>query len=384
MFPHRYRLALGLLAVVLVAAGVLALTRGGARWEIALTVDDAPAGALTADAWHAAAEDFSDLLREGDWLPLERLLGDAGVEAIASVSAGGAEHTWDVVYEDAWVARDGRLEIGEEAIAPGAALAIRRPPEAAAATASLTDLAPTIAQTLGVPSPAQTTGRSLGVFPAERAVLVILDGMGYRGYMATRGTGVTPFLDSLAAPRLGRSVYPSVTRVSTATMLAGATPDRTGVRDRSTRDIAAQTILQTVTEAGKRAVVVEGNALPVNMPAAELRLSGDRDANGFTDDNTRDNALAVLAEGAPDFLLVHFHGIDDMGHTYGPGSEQMLERMTTVDGYVGELVTALPRGTLLLIVADHGMHAITGDDGLGNHGSLSGEDMFVPIWVVQL
>ena len=387
MFPHRYRLALGLLAVVLVVAGVLALTRGGARWEIPLAVDGAPAGALTAAAWRAAADDFPDLLRDEEWLPLERLLGDAGVEAIESVSAGGAEYAWDAVYDDAWVARDGRLAIGEASVAPGAlgeGLAIVRPPEAAAATASLTDLAPTIAQTLGVPSPAETTGRSLGEFSAERAVLVILDGLGYRGYSATRDTRVTPFLDTLGAPRLGRSVYPSVTMVSTAAMLAGATPDRTGVRDRSTRDIAAQTILQTVTEAGKRAVVVEGNALPVNMPAAELRLSGDRDGDGHTDDNTRDNALAVLAEGAPDFMLVHFHGIDDMGHTYGPGSEQVLERMAAVDGYLEEVVAALPPGTLLLIVADHGMHAITGDDGLGNHGSLSGEDMFVPIWVVQL
>ncbi|NLD71400.1 MAG: hypothetical protein GX649_01635, partial [Chloroflexi bacterium] len=223
-----------------------------------------------------------------------------------------------------------------------------------------------------------------GQFSTDRAVLVILDGLGYREYMAHRGTEVTPFLDSLAAPRLGSSVYPSVTMVSTAAMLAGATPDRTGVRDRSTRDIAAETILQVVTEADRRAVVVEGNALPVNMPAADLRLSGDRDGNGFTDDNTRDNALAVLAEGAPDFLLVHFHGIDDMGHSYGPGSEQVLERMAAVDGYLEEVVVALPADTLVLIVADHGMHAITGDDSLGNHGSLHGDDMFVPIWVLTL
>lgn len=384
MFTNRYRVVALVFVAVLAVVGGLALALRPPNWQTPLEVDGAPSEALTAADWREAAQDFPGLLCDGEWLPLERLLGDAGVDSVETVSVDGQEYAWSDVYEDAWVARDGRLAIGDGTAASGAAIAVQRPPEANQVAASLTDLAPTIAGALGLPSPAETTGRALGQFSTDRAVLVILDGLGYREYMAHRGTEVTPFLDSLAAPRLGSSVYPSVTMVSTAAMLAGATPDRTGVRDRSTRDIAAETILQVVTEADRRAVVVEGNALPVNMPAADLRLSGDRDGNGFTDDNTRDNALAVLAEGAPDFLLVHFHGIDDMGHSYGPGSEQVLERMAAVDGYLEEVVVALPADTLVLIVADHGMHAITGDDSLGNHGSLHGDDMFVPIWVLTL
>ena len=246
MFPHRYRLALGLLAVVLVVAGVLALTRGGARWEIPLAVDGAPAGALTAAAWRAAADDFPDLLRDEEWLPLEGSWGRRGGRSIGL--AGGAEHTWDAATGRLGGPRR-RLEIGEEAIAPARP---GHPPTAriAAATTASSRTWPHHRPDPRRALPAQTTAAPGG---SRRSGAVILDGL--PGYMPPRHEG-DPLPGLPGRPRLGRSVYPS-DEVSTATMLAGATPTHRRPHC-STRDIAAQTILQTVTEAGKRAVV--GNA----------------------------------------------------------------------------------------------------------------------------
>jgi len=55
-----------------------------------------------------------------------------------------------------------------------------------------------------------------------------------------------------------------------------------------------------------------------------------------------------------------------------------------VDGYLERLLAGFPAGTVVLITADHGMHTVHEGDKLGNHGTLSGEDMFVPLWVVVI
>ena len=39
----------------------------------------------------------------------------------------------------------------------------------------------------------------------------------------------------------------------------------------------------------------------------------------------------------------------------------------------------LPSGTLVILFADHGMHAVQESDRLGNHGSLLARDVFIPI-----
>lgn len=370
---------LGLLVALLVAT----LLGGCApRWTIALEVDGTPATPLTGKAWKESWGNFPGEAADGQAMPLERLLSEAGVDSAETLEMDGRSWRWEEICADAWVGRDGRVTVGADTAEAPTMLSVRRPPEAGRARSTHLDLAPTIAAVLGLPAPQQATGSALTDLRADRAVLIILDGLGFRWYEASRGQGVTPFLDGLDAPTLARSVYPPVTRVSMAAILSGALPSVNGVRDRGTRNLAVQSILQAVTEAGRRAVVVEGEALPINMPGAELRLSGDRDGDGYTDDNTFCNAMAVIAEGLPEFLLVHFHGIDDAGHTYGPDSAEYRERMTAVDGYLERLLAGFPAGTLVLITADHGMHTVHEGDKLGNHGTLSGEDMFVPLWVV--
>jgi predicted AlkP superfamily pyrophosphatase or phosphodiesterase len=129
-------------------------------------------------------------------------------------------------------------------------------------------------------------------------------------------------------------------------------------------------------------VAVEGDALAFNLRSAGVQLSGDRDGNGSTDDNVLANALAVLNEGMPDLFYVHFHGIDDAGHTYGPGAPEEEAVIHEVDAAVGQLLTALPADTLVIIFADHGMHRVEEEGRLGNHEHLIERDMFIPIFFV--
>jgi predicted AlkP superfamily pyrophosphatase or phosphodiesterase len=129
-------------------------------------------------------------------------------------------------------------------------------------------------------------------------------------------------------------------------------------------------------------VAVEGEALAFNLRGAEAQLSGDRDGDGSTDDNVLANALVALDAGMPDLFFVHFHGIDDAGHTYGPGAPEEEGIIREVDAAVGQLLAALPTDTLIIIFADHGMHQVEEEGRWGNHGNLIERDMFIPIIVV--
>jgi predicted AlkP superfamily pyrophosphatase or phosphodiesterase len=211
-------------------------------------------------------------------------------------------------------------------------------------------------------------------------LLLFLDGFGYVRYREALESGLIPNLSALGEPAVGHSEYPPCTVVGTATVLTGAPPSVNGAVDRRTRTTGVETLFDVAKEAGLDGVAVEGNALSFNLRNAEIMLSGDRDNNGSTDDNVLANALEVLDQGMPDLFWVHFHGIDDAGHTYGPGAPEEASAIAGVDAAVGEILSILPPRTLVLIFADHGMHAVREGDRLGNHGNLIARDMLVPIW----
>lgn len=78
----------------------------------------------------------------------------------------------------------------------------------------------------------------------------------------------------------------------------------------------------------------------------------------------------------PDILYIHFHEIDDMGHEYGPDSEEYASAIIRVDQYLSEIYNTLPEETFIVIFADHGMHATANG---GNHGTLTAADLTIPI-----
>jgi len=190
-----------------------------------------------------------------------------------------------------------------------------------------------------------------------------------------------PDLASLGEPLVGLTVYPPTTSVASAATLTGAGPAVTGVDRRGIRKTESETLFDVATAAGLEVEAVEGDALAFNLRNAEMQLSGDRDGNGSTDDNVLGNALAVLASGMPDLLWVHFHGIDDAGHAYGPGAPEEAAAVREVAAAVGQILDALPEDTVVIAFADHGMHTVQEEGRLGNHGHLIERDMLIPVFL---
>jgi hypothetical protein len=330
-------------------------------------------------------DDFVEEVDGGRGVPLERVLLEAGhgsVERLTVVEPDETHHEfeWAAVADHAWWLDDGRIWIdGQEftashlEVGPAALLS--------QVQAHITDIAPTAAVALGLPVPAQASGRALATPAASHVLLLFLDGLGYVRYTEAQRDGLVPHLAALGEPLVGLTTYPPCTSVATASLLTGAPPEGHGVDQRGIRQTEAETLFDVAAAAGLQVVAVEGEALAFNLRSAEMQLSGDRDGNGSTDDNVLANALAVLKGGMPNLFFVHFHGIDDAGHTYGPGAAEECATIKAVDAAVGQLIEALPPNTLILIFADHGMHQVNEEGRLGNHGHLIERDMFIPIFV---
>ena len=368
-----------LLALVL----LLCLAGCGPNWEATVIASDG--GSLVVNA--EFLEGLADFADEELGVPLDRVLWTAGyrvIERVTVIEPEGAHHdfAWAGAADDAWWQENGQIEIGSEKY-PVARVEAEPLDLLGQVQARITDIAPTVAAALGLLAPAQATGAALETSAASHALLLFLDGFGYLPYQDALQAGLIPNLAALPEPLLGLTEYPPSTRVGTAALLTGAPPQINGVDGRSTRSTKVETLFDVASSAGLDVVAVEGEALAFNLRGAEPHLSGDRDGNGSTDDNVLANALAVLEAGMPDLFFVHFHGIDDAGHTYGPGAPEEESTIREVDAAVGQILAALPKETLIIIFADHGMHLVEEGGRLGNHGNLIERDMFIPIWVVQ-
>lgn len=372
-----------ILCLSLLGLALLALGGCGLGWKTVVVTPDG--GEFAVD--RARLKDL-DVFDEGSGVPVDRLLWQAGytvLEGVTVVDSGGERHEfdWPAVADDAWWREDGKVviagqEIAAERIEPAPS------PRLAGMEARITDLAATAASALGLPAPAESVGQVLDDRQAPQVLLLFLDGFGYVRYEEALSAGLIPNLSALGEPMLALTAYVPCTRVGSAALLTGAPPEVNGVDGRSIRKTEVETLFDVATAAGLEVVSVEGEALSFNLRNTEVQLSGDRDGNGGTDDNVLANALAVLDEGMPDLFYVHFHGIDDAGHTCGPGAPEEEATIQYVDGAVGQLLDALPAETLVLIFADHGMHLVDEDGRVGNHGHLIERDMLIPIWITQI
>lgn len=353
------------------------------EWEITLTSTEGVEVSLNHQVWESYAR-----FKDQDGIPLEQILYGLGFEVIDQIkvqdrSGERFEASWETAAGSARLRENGRVLLQGREISP-AIIAVVSSPWVRKAEASILDIAPTTAAALDLRTPEIARGKALDPPHADHVLLLFLDGFGYLRYQESLEQGLIPTLKSLGPPLVGLTTYPPITTVSTASLLTGAPPSVHQVETRGLRKTDQETILEIAAEAGLRVEAVEGEALAFQLRGAATQLSGDRDGNGETDDNVLENALAVLEAGPPDLFLVHFHGIDDLGHEVGPGASPECEKIREVDESVGTLLQAAPPRTLVIIFADHGMHAVEEGKRRGNHAHLIPRDMVIPIWMEYL
>ena len=320
-------------------------------------------------------------------ISLERLfhtLGYQPIKQVIFIKSDGSEYNYswkEIASGTKWLA-DGSVLLNHGSIRPEKIFV--EPYQRADSTEfSILDLAPTILSSLSLPGLPDSKSSTLFSQKAAHVVLVILDAFGYLDVQEAQQQGLIPNLLELSKPKMGLSVYPPITNVVTAALITGVEPEINGVDQSGKRSTNTATIFDQLRSKQKQFTVIEGNSLYLaNLKAEDLVLSTDDNQSGTNDDEVFKNTIDKVHQGMPDFLWVHFHGIDDAGHTYAPWSPEYIQRVEAIDGYVKQLLDASPSNTLFLITADHGMH--TGSEGQrnGEHGNLIAEDMFIPLFIV--
>jgi hypothetical protein len=366
-----------LITVIVLITLSLVLTACQPNWQIQVFNGSREVGQITKEDVAFYLEKSTE---ETEGVLLDQFLYNLGFTLIDEISftldnESEDSFIWDEIAEVTTLSENGAITIGDQTFTP-TSLSITPSPLSTSIERSIMDIAPTIASSLGLPELPDAIGEVHTSFKAHHGVMILLDGTQYATMQTLISEGYLPFLQSIGEIQQGLTIYPPVTVASSASLLTGAPPKITKVYGHGYRSTETTTLFDIATEAGLSVTAIEGASLPFNLRNADTILSGDRDGNGWSDDNVYTNVIDVIETAMPDLLYIHFHEIDDMGHSYGPYSEEYKDAMIRVDSYLEGIISALPEDTLIAIFADHGMHET--DDG-GNHGALIASDLIIPI-----
>jgi predicted AlkP superfamily pyrophosphatase or phosphodiesterase len=199
--------------------------------------------------------------------------------------------------------------------------------------------------------------------------------------------GLSPNLSALAAGgvRAERMIpsFPSVTFPNHYTLVTGLYPDHHGIVNNTFKDAQMPGVFKMSSkeegwwnEATPLWTTAEQHGVHAGVmfwPGSEVELGGVRPSHwkpydyGFPASARVDTVLSWLdlPKGErPGFLTLYFEPVDSAGHAFGPDSPEVNQAIGKVDAAIGRLVAGLKaRGIAanLIIVADHGMAAVTPD-----------------------
>jgi len=238
------------------------------------------------------------------------------------------------------------------------------------AESCLDAFATSVLASLGVPG----EPNPLRLAPAERACVLLIDGLGWE--LLSTYPAAAPFLSELAMTSAPLTAgFPATTATSMATIGTGRAPGRHGLLgyqvaipgsgrllnalrwDDAIDPIRWQpgsTIFERATSAGVRALRVAPAAFRKSgLSAAAMR--GAEYVAADTNGALVARAASALAEAAPALATVYHGDLDSTGHALGCGSDAWQYELAHVDKLAEQLAAALPHGTALHVIADHGM-----------------------------
>ncbi|MFB9377941.1 alkaline phosphatase family protein [Kineococcus gynurae] len=253
---------------------------------------------------------------------------------------------------------------------------IPAPPAPSYGAESLAAVLPAVGAALGVAG-CRPGAHGLTFPEAARAVVLLVDGMGDEVLSARSGHAPTlrNWTDTGARGGL-LAGFPTTTATSMGSFGTGAPPGTHGLvgyevldpeRDALLNELAWDaavdprrwqphpTVLQQVAADGVDVVRVapphfDGSGL------TEAALRGGRFVGTPERLEARVDATAAAIRASPRSLVYVYWGtLDHVGHVEGVGSWQWGEELGRVDAAVAALRRRLPKGTLLVVTADHGM-----------------------------
>ncbi|KQZ88583.1 nucleotide pyrophosphatase [Phycicoccus sp. Root563] len=262
--------------------------------------------------------------------------------------------------------------------------------------AGLAGVLPAVAATLGVDrfagaladSSTQPTGPAstgpdgldeagnsgLAFGPSRRAVVVLVDGLGYE--LIRRRGGHAPFLRSLlpAAYRITAG-FPSTTATSMGTFGTGLPPGSHGLlgyevlvpgEDRLVNQLSWEdgpdpltwqpqpTVFEQVERAGVSVTRI-GPGFFDGSGLTRAALRGGRFKAADTLESRVDASVAAVRASKRSLVYLYWGELDKVGHVHGCQSWEWGDELEAIDAELARLCRSVPSDTAVYVTADHGM-----------------------------
>ena len=245
--------------------------------------------------------------------------------------------------------------------------------------ATLADLSSSMLASLDPEAP--KSQNVLGLAPAQRACLLIVDGLGWE--LLRAHPAASPFLSELALNSKPITAgFPATTVTSLSSLYTGCPPGQHGMlgykilvpgknfllnalrwdsRVDPRRWQPLPTIYERATAAGIAAMhVAQGSHRGTGLNIAMMRGADFRPADSMG--ALAAQAAAALWENGRALVTVYHGDLDHTGHVFGVGSDAWYNQLAHVDKLAEQLAGALPSGTCMYVTADHGMVDVGPED----------------------
>lgn len=213
----------------------------------------------------------------------------------------------------------------------------------------------------------------------RRVVLVSVDGLAPRVLAATPTPNLARLGREGRRAAVARTVLPSITMTSHASMLSGLPPEVHGVtfnRYQPWSEIQVPTLFSLCAREGLRCGFFVGKKKFAHF--AEDEPGVERYVYAPEAEGVLAAATRYWHERDADFAMVHLAEVDVAGHRTGWGSAVQQATLAGLDALLGrflaELCRDVARPVAVLLTADHGGHDT-------RHGSDREEDLRIP-WIL--
>lgn len=231
---------------------------------------------------------------------------------------------------------------------------------------SLAEVVPSVCDGLRVPG----AWDHFGLGESRRAVVLVIDGLGHE--QLHRHADQAPNL--LAADRGPiTSVFPSTTPTALTSFGTGLPPGRHGLIGAVFRldghpfaplgwgDQPSALALQpepTWWERAAHAGVYVANVSPRAHRGGGLTGAAFRGSHFLAADTVGERVAEISAavrHGTRSLVYGYWEGLDKTGHVHGVDSPHYRAELAAVDRFVADIAAQLPRGSRLIVTADHGI-----------------------------
>lgn len=224
----------------------------------------------------------------------------------------------------------------------------------------------------------------------QHVIMIGSDGFGAYAFQQARLPNLRKLMQEGSWSLQARTVLPSSSAPNWASMLMGAGPELHGYTtwgskkpDLPARELDEYGMFPTIVTLLRRAkpgseigFIYEWDGIGYLFPKAAV----NKDQNPNGDIAVTNAAVDYIKSKKPNFLFIHLHDVDSVGHTIGHGTPEYYAAAERTDAHIGEILQSIKEAgiedhTIVLFTADHG--------GINKgHGAISMNEMQIP-WIIR-